>query len=38
MNYGILILVLFPVVAGVIGYILGRKNEKGALCCRSGDL
>lgn len=28
MNYGILILVLFPVVAGVIGYILGRKNEK----------
>ena len=28
MNYGLLVLILFPVVAGFIGYILGKKDEK----------
>lgn len=28
MNYGLLVLILFPVVAGIIGYILGKKDEK----------
>lgn len=28
MNYGLLVLILFPVVAGLIGYILGKKDEK----------
>ncbi|MGN0437084.1 MAG: proton-conducting transporter membrane subunit [Lachnospiraceae bacterium] len=28
MNYGLLVLILFPVVAGFVGYILGKKDEK----------
>lgn len=27
MNYGLIVLILFPVVAGVISYFLGKKNE-----------
>lgn len=28
MNYGLLVLILFPAAAGLIGYFLGKKNEK----------
>ena len=28
MNYGLFVLILFPIVAGIIGYILGKKSEK----------
>lgn len=28
MNYGLLVFVLFPMLAGIIGYALGRKSEK----------
>ncbi len=27
MNYGLIVLILFPVVAGIISYVLGKKNE-----------
>ena len=28
MNYGLLVLILFPIIAGIISYITGKKSEQ----------